>query len=85
MREALQNRNEPHLATDGAPAAVLALVGGVLHRGRDQAVAAQQMTLQTLICKEAELTLLTVERRPVIDHLGVNLDLKRENMSLRNK
>ena len=64
-----------HLAAHGAPAAVLALVGRVLHRGGDQAVAAEQVALQPLVCKEPELTLLTVEGRPVIDHLGVNLDL----------
>ena len=75
MKEALQNRNEPHLATDGAPAAVLALVGGVLHGGGDEAMTAQQVTLQPLVCEEPELTLLTVEGRPVVDHLGVNLDL----------
>ena len=75
MKEALQNRNEPHLATDGAPAAVLALVGCVLHGGGDEAMTAQQVTLQTLVCEEPELTLLTVEGRPVVDHLGVNLDL----------
>ena len=46
-------------------------------------MAAEQMPLQTLVSEEAELTLLTVERRPVVDHLGVNLDLKRENMSKR--
>lgn len=75
MKEALQNRNEPHLATDGAPAAVLALVGCVLHGGGDEAMTAQQVTLQPLVCEEPELTLLTVEGRPVVDHLGVNLDL----------
>ena len=64
---------------DGEP------IGEVVDGGRDEAVAAQQVTLQTLISEEAELTLLTVERRPVIDHLGVNLDLKSKNMSLRNK
>ena len=60
MKEALQNRNEPHLATDGAPAAVLALVGCVLHGGGDEAMTAQQVTLQPLVCEEPELTLLTV-------------------------
>ena len=75
MKEALQNRNEPHLATDGAPAAVLALVGCVLHGGGDEAMTAQQVTLQPLVCEKPELTLLTVEGRPVVDHLGVNLDL----------
>ena len=38
-------------------------------------MAAQQVALQTLVCEEPELTLLTVKRRPVVDHLGVNLDL----------
>ena len=75
MKEALQNGNEPYLAADGAPAAVLALVGCVLHGGGDQAVTAQQMALQPLVCEEPELTLLTVEGRPVVDHLRVNLDL----------
>ena len=75
VREVLQNRNEPHLAAHGAPAAVLALVGCVLHGGGDEAMTAQQVTLQTLVCEEPELTLLTVEGRPVVDHLGVNLDL----------
>ena len=75
MKEALQNGNETHLAADRAPAAVLALVGCVLHGGGDQTVTAQQVALQPLVCEEPELTLLTVEGRPVVDHLGVNLDL----------
>ena len=34
------------------------------------------MTFETLIGEKAILTLLTVERWPVIDHLGVNLKVK---------
>ena len=34
------------------------------------------MTLETLIGEKAILTLLTVERWPVVDHLGVNLKAK---------
>lgn len=33
------------------------------------------MPLQTLVGKEAELALLAVERRPVVDHLRMYLDL----------
>ena len=29
-----------------------------------------------LVCEESELALLTVERRPIVDHLWMNLDLK---------
>ena len=74
MKEALQNGNEPYLAADGAPAAVLALVGCVLHGGGDQAVTAQQVALQTLVCEEPELTFLTVEWWPVVNHLWMNFD-----------
>ena len=49
-----------YLAAHGAPAAVLALVGGVLHAGRHQAVAAQQVSLQTLVREEPELAFLTI-------------------------
>ena len=49
-----------YLAAHGAPAAVLALVGGVLHAGRHQAVAAQQVPLQTLVREEPELAFLTI-------------------------
>ena len=49
-----------YLAAHGAPAAVLALVRGVLHAGRHQAVAAQQVSLQTLVREEPELAFLTI-------------------------
>ena len=63
------------LAADGAPARVLALVGQVLHAGRHQAVTAQQVPLQTLVSEKPELTLLTIERRSVVNHLGVDFNL----------
>ena len=64
-----------HLATDRTPAGVLPLVGRVLHGGGDEAVAAEQMALQALVGEEPELALLTVEGRPVVDHLGVDFHL----------
>jgi hypothetical protein len=38
----------------------------------------KEMTLETLIGKEAILTLLTVQRWPVVDHLGVDLSWVKE-------
>ena len=35
------------------------------------------MALQTLVGKEPELTLLTVERGTVVDHLGVDFHLQK--------
>ena len=69
-------RNVTHLATDGAPPAVLPLVCGVLHAGGDEPVAAQQVPLQPLVREETELALLAVQGRPVVDHLGVDLHLQ---------
>ena len=63
------------LSAHGASARVLALVGQVLHAGRHQAVRAQQVALQALVGEEAELALLAVQGRPVVDHLWVDLDL----------
>ena len=68
-----------YLPTDRTPATVLTLVGRVLHAGRHQPVAAQQVPLQPLVCEEPELTLLTIERRAVVDHLGVDLHLRGED------
>lgn len=67
-----------HLAADRAPAAVLALVSSVLHAGGDQTVTAQEMALQTLVCEEPELTFLAVQGGPVVDHLRMDLDLRKE-------
>jgi len=63
------------LSTDRTPTTVLALVGSVLHAGRHQAVTAQQVPLQTLVSEKPELTLLTIERRSVVNHLGVDFNL----------
>ena len=65
-----------HLSTHRAPATVLPLVGSVLHAGRHQAVATQQVPLQPLVGEEPKLTLLTIQGRPVVDHLGMNFDLE---------
>ena len=72
-----------HLATDGTPAAVLPLVGGVLHAGRDEPVAAQQVPLQPLVGEETELAFLAIQGRPVVDHLGVDLHLERKQVTVR--
>ena len=64
-------------AADRTPALVLALVGEVLHRGRDEAVRSQEVPLQTLVGEESELTLLAVEGRPVVNHLWMDFDLRR--------
>ena len=66
------------LATNWAPAGVLALVCRVLHTGRDEAVAAEQVALQPLVCEEPELTFLAVKRGSVVDHLRVDLNLWRK-------
>ena len=71
----------PHLATDGTPAAVLSLVGGVLHAGRDEPVAAQQVPLQPLVGEETELAFLAIQGRPIVDHLGVDLHLEIRNVT----
>ena len=63
------------LAADRASARVLTLIGEVLHRGRHEAVRAEQVPLEALVGEEPELALLAVERGPVVDHLGVDLDL----------
>ena len=68
--------NISYLSADGTTARVLSLVGRVLHAGRHQAVAAQQMSLQTLVSEEAELTFLAVEWRTVVDHLRVDFHLE---------
>jgi hypothetical protein len=49
-----------HPSADRTPAGVLALVGGVLHARRDEAVRAQQVALQSLIGEESKLALLAV-------------------------
>ena len=64
-----------YLSTDRTTSRVLSLVGGVLHAGRHEAVAAQQMSLQTLVREEAELTFLAVEWRTVVDHFRVDFYL----------
>lgn len=33
------------------------------------------MPLQALVCEESELALLAIQRRSIINHLGMNLDL----------
>ena len=68
-----------YLATYWTPSTVLPLVGSILHAGRHQPMAAQQMSLQTRVSEEATLTLLTIEGRTVVDHLGVDLDLRRRH------
>ena len=67
--------NPAHLSTDGTPATIMPLVGRLLHAAGDQTVRAQQVALQTLVREEAQLALLTVQRRPVVDHLRVDLHL----------
>lgn len=62
-------------AANRTTARIFALVSRLLHTGRDQAVRAEQMPLQTLVGEEAELALLAVERRSVVDHLRMYLDL----------
>ena len=39
-------------------------------------MATQQVPLQPLVSEEPKLTLLTIQGRPVVDHLGVNFDLE---------
>jgi len=63
------------LPTHRTPTTVLALVSRVLHTGRHQAVTAQQVSLQALVSEKSELTFLTIERRSVVDHLGMNFNL----------
>ena len=65
------------LSADWATSGVLPLVGQVLHGGGDEAVGAEEVALQALVGEEAELALLAVQRRPVVDHLWMNLDLFR--------
>ena len=36
----------------------------------------KQMPFKTLVSEESKLTLLTIQRRSVVDHLGMNLNLK---------
>lgn len=67
-----------HLAADRTPALVLAFVSQILHAGGDEAVRAQQMPFEALISEKSELTLLAVERRPVVNHLGVDLHFVNE-------
>ena len=45
-------------------------------------MATQQVPLQTLISEEPELALLTIQRRPVVDHLRMYLDLKNPHINL---
>jgi hypothetical protein len=33
------------------------------------------MPLEALVCEESELALLAIQRRSIINHLGMNLDL----------
>ena len=65
-----------YLPTHRTPTTVLALVSRVLHTGRHQAVTAQQVSLQALVSEKSELTFLTIERRSVVDHLGMNFNLR---------
>ena len=37
---------------------------------------AQQVSLQALVSEKSELTFLTIERRSVVDHLGMNFNLR---------
>ena len=67
------------LPADGTTSLILALVGQILHRGRDEAVRSEKVPLQTLVREKAELTLLAVERRTVVDHLRVDLDLEKRD------
>lgn len=60
-------------STNGTTSGILALVGGFLHGTRHQTMRSEQMPLQALIGEEPVLALLTVQRRAVVDHLGVNL------------
>ena len=53
----------------------MALVGSVLHAGGDQPMASKQVPFEALVCEEAELALLAVERWTVVDHLRMNLYL----------
>ena len=62
-------------ATNQTSSAVLALVCGILHTGGDQAMAAQQMPFQALVCEEPELALLAIQRWAILDHLWMNFHL----------
>ena len=65
-----------YLATHWTSATILTLVGSILHAGGHQPVTPQQVSLQTRVSEEAVLTLLTIERRTVVDHLGMDFDLR---------
>lgn len=61
-------------ATDGTATSIFALVGRLLHAAGDKSMTTQQVPLQALVREKAELALLAVEWRPVVDHFWVNLD-----------
>ena len=64
-----------YLAADGATTAILTAISCLLHGRRDEPVGAEQVSLQSLVGEEATLTLLAVQRRPVVDHFRVNFHL----------
>jgi hypothetical protein len=66
-----------NLPADRATARVLAIVGSFLHRTCDEPVRTEKMTFQSLVGEEAVLTLLTVQRRTVVDHFGVDLEKRK--------
>lgn len=61
-------------ATDGTATSIFALVGRLLHAAGDKSMTTQQVPFQALVSEKAELALLAVEWRPVVDHFRVNLD-----------
>ena len=64
-------------AANSTATAVLVGVVHVLHVGSDETMGTEQVTLQALVGEESPLTPLTVQRRPVCEHLRVNSNLKK--------
>lgn len=56
-----------------ASASIFAFVCCLLHRARYQTMRSEQMPFQALIGEKSELTLLTIQRRPIVNHFRVNL------------